>query len=523
MSKLNVGYLYDRCTAFYSGEIAVDYYGETQTYSQIRAQAYSLANALNRIGIGRGEKIAFLMKNCPEYIVSEYALAKNGYARVPLAVLLGNKDHVYMINQTECSAIIYHVKFVDRIREMLPELVTIKHFICVGAGDDEIMDGHLSLRNLIDGHEPNPPFVEVDPEELCGIYFTGGTTGLPKGVMLSHQAWVETVFLEMLETGIEAGERFAFLTPLTHAGGCYILPVLLRNGTCVIIEQFDPGGFLALVDKEKITCTLMVPTMLYMLLDHPDLIKYDLSSLRNILYGAAAIAPERLKKALEVFGPILTQFYGQTEAPMMISVLSRDEHVVADPKKRMEVFSSCGRPTLRTLVRIVDENGEQVKNGEVGEVIAYCPNLMSGYLKNPEESAKTIRSGWLYTGDLGKQDEEGYIFLVDRSKDMIISGGFNIYPREIEDVLFMHDAVKGAAVVGIPHEKWGEAVKAIVVLHENSAVTEEELIEFVKKHKGKLAAPKSVEFWPEIPLTNLGKVDKKKIRARYWEGQQRQI
>jgi len=523
MKGLTAGYLYDWCTSFYKNEVAIRYFNQTFTYGEIKQQAYSLANALSRKGLKKGDRIAFLMKNCPEYVVCEYALVKNGYVRVPLAVLLGNNDHIYMMNQAECTTLIYHEKMSQRVQEMAPHLQTVKHYICVSDSPEKIMEGHEHLQLLIETHDPLLPVEVVDTEDLCGIYFTGGTTGLPKGVMLSHRAWIETVFLEMLETGIDSREKFAFLTPLTHAGGCYLLPVLLRKGTCVIMEQFDPVEFFKTVQKEKVTCSLLVPTMIYMLLDHQDLKKYDLSSLRNILYGAAAIAPERLKQAVDTFGPIFTQFYGQTEAPMMISVLSRDDHIIDDPERQKEVFASCGRPTIRTRVCLVDDHGKEVEKGEVGEVTAYCPNVMDGYLKNPEATAETLKDGWLYTGDLGRQDEEGFIYLVDRTKDMIVSGGFNIYPREVEDALFEHEAVKNAAVVGVPDEKWGEAVKAIVVLNENKPVTEEELISYVKKNKGSLVAPKSIEFWEEIPLTNLGKVDKKKIREKFWEGKQRKI
>ncbi len=528
LSGLTVGYLYDRCTTYYKDEIAIKYYDRAYTYGQVKQQAFSLSNALYQKGLKKGEKIAFLMKNCPEYIICEYALAINGNVRVPLAVLLGNNDHVYMMNQAECTTLIYHEKMAQRVKEMLPELKTVKHFVCVSdhpvqLKTEQLIDGHEHLQSMIKNHESVSRPVETDPEDLCGIYFTGGTTGLPKGVMLSHRAWVETVFLELLETGIEAREKFAYMTPLTHAGGCYILPVFLRKGTCVIMDQFSPKDFLETVQREQVTCTLVVPTMLYMLLDDPDYEKYDLSSLRNILYGAAAIAPERLKQAVDTFGPILTQFFGQTEAPMMISVLSRDDHIIEDPEKQKRVYASCGRPTMRIKVSIVGEDGTEVKTGEVGEVTAFCPNVMHGYLKNPEATAETLKDGWLYTGDLGKQDQEGFIYLVDRTKDMIVSGGFNIFPREVEDALFEHETVKNAAVVGVPHEKWGEAVKAIVVLNEGRTTTEDELIKFVKKSKGKLVAPKSVEFWDAIPVTNLGKVDKKKIREKYWAGKDRRI
>jgi fatty-acyl-CoA synthase len=263
--------------------------------------------------------------------------------------------------------------------------------------------------------------------------------------------------------------------------------------------------------------------MIYVLLDYPDLKKYDFRSLRNIIYGASAIAPERLKQALSTFGPIMTQLFGQTEAPMMMSALSREEHVVADPEREREILSSAGRPTFHAEVKLLDENGNEVKRGEPGEVVVRCPNMMHGYFNNPEVTAETIKEGWLHTGDIAKQDQEGFLYIVDRKKDMIVSGGFNIFPREIEDVLFEHAAVKGAAVIGVPHEKWGEEVKAIVVLHEGKRATEEELIKFVKERKGSLVAPKTVEFWDAIPLTNLGKVDKKAMRTKYWVGKERMV
>ncbi len=523
MISQTVGELYDRCVTFYRGRTAIKHGDRVYTYGEMGEKACRLAGAFAKMGLKKGDRVAFLMANCPEYIFCEYALGKLGNVRVPLAVLLNSSDHVYMMNQSECAALIYHERLASRVREMIPQLETVRHYICIGEDPAEIMDGHVYLNALIDGNPPEVPQVEVSPEDLCGIYYTGGTTGRPKGVMLSHRSWVSTFLTEMLELGLGYDEVFAYATPLTHAGGCLILPVLLRRGTCVILDHFDPGLFLKTAEKEKVTAAFMVPTMIYVLLDYPDLKKYDFSSLRNVIYGAAAIAPERLKQAINTFGPIFTQLYGQTEAPMMISVLPREDHVIADPERERRVFSSCGRPTIPARVRIVDEDGRDVKPGEVGEIVVRHPNMMDGYLKNPEATAAAVRDGWLFTGDLARQDEEGFLYIVDRSKDMIVSGGFNIYPREVEDALHEHPAVKNVAVVGVPHEKWGEAVKAVVVLHEGKSVSEEDLVNFVKDCKGSLMAPKSVEFWDEIPLTNLGKIDKKKIREKFWEGRERRV
>ncbi|MGB8647638.1 MAG: long-chain-fatty-acid--CoA ligase [Anaerolineae bacterium] len=518
-----VGDLYDSCTTHYANHVAIQQGDRTITYRELRDKAYRLAHAFERMGVRKGERVAFLMVNCPEYIFTEYALAKLGAVRVPLAVLLHSNDLVYMMNHAECTTLVYHERLAPRVREMLPHLETVKRFVCVSADATAVPPGHLHLQTLMAECEPRAPEVAIDPEDLCGIYYTGGTTGRPKGVMLPHRAWVNSVLLEMLELGIERREVFAYLTPLTHAGGVLLLPVLLRDGTCLLFDHYDPGQFLAATEKNRITTAFFVPTMLYLLLDHPDLKKYDTRSLRNLIYGAAPIAAERLKQALDTFGPILTQLFGQTEAPMMISALSRDEHVVDDPERQKRILTSCGRPTATTRVRLVDLDDRDVPPGEVGEIIAQPMNMMAGYFKNPEATAKTLKDGWLHTGDLARADEFGYLYIVDRSKDMIVSGGFNVYPREIEDALFEHPAVQGAAVLGVPDPKWGEAVKAIVVLYPGKQVTEAELIEFVKARKGSLMAPKSVEFWEQIPVTNLGKLDKKKLREKFWAGHDRRV
>jgi acyl-CoA synthetase (AMP-forming)/AMP-acid ligase II len=485
--------------------------------------AYRLANAFLELGLQKGQRVAFLMANCPEYIFTEYALAKIGAVRVPLAVLLNSDDHVYMMNHSEAVVLVYHEKLTARVLAMLPQLETVKHFICVSADAGNVPPGHHHLQSMMTNAASEPPQVEVMANDLCGIYYTGGTTGRPKGVMLSHRAWVNAVMLEMLELSLGREEVFAFMTPLTHAGGVLILPVLMRRGVCLVIESFTPTVFLEQTEKERVTAALFVPTMLYLLLDFPDWAKYDTSSLRDILYGAAPIAAERLKQAITRYGPIFSQFYGQTESPMILTALSKEEHVIDDPERERKIFTSCGRATMTTQIKLIGENGQEVQTGEVGEIIARSSFMMDGYFKDPEKTAATIQDGWLHTGDMARRDEEGFLYIVDRAKDMIISGGFNVFPREVEDALFEHEAVRQAAVIGVPDDKWGEAVKAIVVLHAGKTVSEAELIQFVKDRKGSMLAPKSIEFWETIPLTNLGKLDKKKIREPYWRGRDRQI
>lgn len=520
---LTVGQLYDRAVQQGGDAIAISRGGQHLSYRALGDQAARLSGALSALGVGRNDRVAFLMVNCPQYVACEYAVAQLGATRVPLAVLLANDDLAAMVEMARCKVLVYHHKLADRVRQMQAQLPSVEHFICVTGSPDSLAPGHLSLDALVAAQTPTWVRAEVAPEDIAAIYFTGGTTGQSKGVMLSHRAWFHTYWMEMLDFDIGQREVFVFSTPMTHAGGCLILPVLLRQGRCVLLEHFEPGLLLETIESEKASATLLVPSMIYALLDHPQRGNYDTSSLRNVLYGASAIAPERLKQALQVFGPVFTQFFGQTEAPMALVAMKRADHQVQDPTRELAVLTSAGRATYPTLLRLVDEDGQDVATGESGELIARAPNMMSGYLDNPQATAQAVQGGWLHTGDIARMDNTGLITIVDRKKDMIVSGGYNIYPREVEDALFEHPAVQQAAVIGVPHDKWGEEVKALVVLRDGQGASELELIAFVKSRKGSLVAPKSVEFVSAIPLTNLGKPDKKTMRARYWGTRTRNI
>lgn len=522
MRPFTVGELYERAIAHGGDRVAVTDGPRSLSYRELGDHGLRLAAGLQALGVTGGDRVAFLMANCAEYVAWEYAVARCGATRVPLAVLLGDDDHVYMMNFARCRVLVYHARFAARVAAIAPRLASVEHYVCVGEAD-ALPSGHLASAGLLAGHEPRPRPVEVDPEDIAGIYFTGGTTGRPKGVMLSHRSWFHTIYAELLDFDVAWQEVFVFTTPMTHAAGCLLLPVLLRQGRCVLLDRFDPELLLTTIAAERATATLLVPTMLYLLLDHPTRRAHDLGSLRNVLYGAAAIAPERLRQALEAFGPVFTQFFGQTEAPMALTSLPRECHLDRGRPASDEVLASAGRPTYPTAIRIVDDAGMDVPQGEPGELVARAPNVMSGYLDDPAATAEALRDGWLHTGDIARQGPDGLITIVDRKKDVIISGGFNVYPREVEDVLYGHPAVRQAAVVGAPHEKWGEEVRALVVLHEGARADAGELIEFVRARKGALHAPKAIEFTDRIPLTGLGKVNRKAIRARYWAGRSRNV
>jgi fatty-acyl-CoA synthase len=313
--------------------------------------------------------------------------------------------------------------------------------------------------------------------------------------------------------------RFLCCTPLSHAGAAFFVPTLLRGGSLVVLPYFDPERVIDTIEKHRITATMLVPTMVYVLLDNPRLEKADLSSLEILYYGAAAMSPTRLEEGMERLGSIFFQFYGQAECPMTITVLRRDEHTPGDRER----LATCGRPVPWLDVALLDDDGNEVPQGDPGEICVRGPLVMKEYLNKPEQTAEALKFGWLHTGDVARADDGGYFTIVDRKKDMIVTGGFNVFPREVEDVLSSHPAVSAAAVIGVPDEKWGEAVKAVVVRRPGSEVAEAELISLVKDRKGSVSAPKTVDFVDQIPLSPLGKPDKKALRAQYWEGSTRLV
>ena len=313
--------------------------------------------------------------------------------------------------------------------------------------------------------------------------------------------------------------RHLVCTPLSHAGAAFFVPVLLRGGSIVVVPGFDPVKVFEAIQTYRITTIMLVPTMLYILMDHPRIDEFDLSSLETVYYGASAISPARLDEAIGRFGPIFFQFYGQAECPMTITVLRKDEHTRGDLAR----LASCGRPVPWLHVALLDDDGNEVAEGDPGEICVRGPLVMGGYWNLPEQTAEAFAGGWLHTGDIARRDAEGYLTIVDRKKDMIVTGGFNVFPREVEDVLGTHEAVAMSAVVGAPDDKWGEAVTALVVLRPGAEVDADTLIELVKTQKGSLHAPKRIDFVDSIPLSPLGKPDKKAIRARYWDGSDRRV
>jgi acyl-CoA synthetase (AMP-forming)/AMP-acid ligase II len=487
----------------------------TVTAGEIEAEVSRYAQAMAAVGLGPGSPVATLALNRPEVLFSWGAGMQVGCRTTPLTATASAEDHAYILDDAGIETLVFDPELRDRAAQLADRVPGLKHLLSLGPSD--VGKDLNALARSFGARQLNPP--AVDPETVDRIMYTGGTTGRPKGVMGSYRSAAAVIAIQMAEWQWPEQHRFLICSPLSHAGAGFVLPTLLRGGSMMVLPRFDPDQVLDVVEKHKITAMMLVPTMLYALLDHPRLEKADLRSLETIYYGAAAMSPARLEEAITRFGPIFFQFYGQSECPLTITVLRREEHDVSRPGR----LSSCGRPVPWMDVGLLDDGCNHVQVGEPGEICARGPLAMSGYWKQPAQTDEVFRGGWVHTGDVAIQDDEGYLTIVDRKKDMIVSGGFNIFAREIEDVIASHEAVAAVAVIGVPDDKWGEAVKALVVLRSSATASQEELAGLVRDRKGPVHAPKSVEFIDALPTTPLGKVDKAALRNRFWTGQDRNV
>jgi fatty-acyl-CoA synthase len=486
------------------------------TYRAFGALLSRFIQALEARGLRKGDAVATLSANRPEAFLTTAAAYMMGLRITWMHPLASEDDHAYLLEDSGTTTLFVDPDtFTERaaaLKARLPDLRTLYGLGPFAHGED--------ILAAAAAFEPGRLEPKAAADDICILIYTGGTTGKPKGVIHTHRIHVTMVMTELAEWDWPQEVRFLAMTPITHAAGAIIMAVLMQSGTFVMNKGFDADKFFHIVKTHRITGTFLVPTMIYVLLDHPLLAAADLASLQLVIYGASPMSPARLQEAIKVFGPVFMQLYAQSEAPNTVCVLRQVDH---DPEHHPERLASCGLPMIGNQVKLLDESGAEVPVGAVGEISVRGPLVMIGYWNKPEETAFALRHGWLHTGDMARRDADGFIYIVDRSKDMIISGGFNVFPREVEDVLSQHPAVAGAAVIGVPDEKWGEAVKALVVLKPGAAATEAELIKLVRDAKGAVQTPKSIEFVEELPVTGLGKLDKKAIRARYWRGQTRSV
>ncbi len=484
------------------------------TYAELSAQTNRIARFFREIGLKRGDAIALLSGNSPHVVAITQAVQLIGARYTPLHPMGSEDDHVFVLDDAEISTLIVDPALYEGRGRALAGRAKLDRMLALGPTD--------FATDLIAGaatQDAGDAEIDARPEDICNLGYTGGTTGKPKGVVHRHRSVVNMLTQELAYWEWPKEVRFLVATPLSHAAGAMLTPTMVQGGTFFFHQGFDAGAFLETVQRERITAAFVVPTMLYALLDHPNIADYDLSSLEMLIYGAAPASPSRIAEAIARFGPVLCQLYGQSEAPQTICYFGKADH---DPAK-LERLGSCGMPIPANQVRLLKDDGSEAGPGEPGEICFRGPTIMEEYWKRPEETAAAFKDGWLHTGDVARYDDEGYLYIVDRSKDMIVTGGFNVFPREIEDCLAQHPAVAMSVVIGAPDEKWGEAVRAVVVLKPGAEAAPGDLIAMVRDAKGAVYAPKYLEFAETLPHTAVGKLDRKAVRAAYWGDRARMV
>lgn len=482
--------------------------GKAWTGGDIVTKISQLSQALTRHGVKQGARVALLAGNSVEVLLLHNALAFSGGCLVAMHPMGSADDHLFAIEDGEVDVLIFDPKkFAPRARELQQRTNRLKSLLSLGPSElgADLLGEAATLT-------PGPLVApQLDPSTVTRLSYSGGTTGKPKAIPGSPRVGAQALQIMLTDWEWPVDPRILAVVPLSHAGGSLFGPMLLKNGTMVVMQSFDPGEVLRVIQDYRITCTMLVPTMIYALLDHPDFDKYDLSSLETIFYGASLMSPVRLKEGIERIGPVFFQFYGQAEAPMTVMTMRRSEHIADNPQR----MSSCGRPVPWVTVGLLDNDNNPVADGEPGEICVRGPLVMDGYLNRDELNRETFAGGWLHTGDVAVKDPDGFYRIVDRKKDMIVTGGFNVFPSEIENVIASHPAVAQVSVFGTPDEKWGETVTAAIVLRKGADVLKDEIVALVKKHKGSVQAPKRVEFVEAIPQTAVGKPDKKALRQQF--------
>jgi long-chain acyl-CoA synthetase len=483
------------------------------TFKQYNDHANSLINWLRDKGIKKGQVVGIIAWNCTEYAEIFGAAGKGGYILAPFNARVSPKELEYLINDSGASVLFMDSDFADTVIGLKSQTPGVKHIICFSPKQDTV-----SYTEILSKSSAAEPDLEQDhDDDPMLLLYTSGTTGTPKGALYTQGQWREDILSHNIEMHLDINDKGLLIMPYFHIGGIIWHSVFYYRGvTNYIMKNFDPRGLLKTIQDEKITNLCVVPTHIVELINLPDLDSFDTGSLKRVKYVGSPMPLELIKKAIKKWGPIFFQGYGQTETGPDICFLKEADHnVIYKSEAEQQKLRSCGRPVLDVHVRIVDEENNDVPPGETGEIIVHSRHLMKEYWNKPKETAETIIDGWLHTRDMGRMDEEGYIYLVDRKSDMIISGGENIYPREVEEVLYRHPAVLECAVIGIPDAKWVEAVHAVVVIKKGSAATKEDIIDFCKNNIARYKAPKSMEIVDALPKNASGKILKKELRLKW--------
>ena len=532
---MNVADQIHRCAALYSDAPAARCGDEVRSYREIEERSNRLAQALLAHGLVHGDRVAVWMENSIRCVEIDFALAKAGLVRVSLNPRLTAQEARFIFQDSGARVLCHGASFDSQIGAATQDTPELTLHLRVDESDTGAHPVHLpgqaavavigasngasngaahasrDYEAFLAAGNPSPPGCVIDAEDLYCLFYTSGTTGRPKGVMLSHRSILHVSWNLLMEIGpVEVGEKALLMQPLSHGAGFFVLPQFMKGGCCVIMRHFDPAEVLRLAAEHGIEMIKLIPTMLQRILRVPGVEHVRLPSLRALVYGASPMPEEPLKRAIEVFGPgKLVQIYGQSECPVTLTVLPGREHRADNPYPQR--LLSAGRPWPTVEVRVVDDDSRDVAPGGVGEVVLRGPHLMSGYWRRPDLTAEVLRDGWLRTKDMGRIDEHGFVYLLGRKDEMIISGGYNIAPREVEDVLYRHDSVVEAAVVGEADAEWGQAVVAYVVLRDGMSSDVLTLQDFAREHLG-FKRPKRMYRLDELPKNAAGKIQKTALR-----------
>ncbi len=496
---------------------ALVFEGSRITYEHLQERVNRLASALEGLGVGPGDRVAMLQVNCHQYIEAYFAVAKLDAVYVPLNFRARADELTHMVNDASPKALLVGDRYVRLVQECAPSLNSVEHYIAL----EESVDGWHDYDALLAEGENIERFPHGDDDDLTIILFTSGTTEFPKGVMLSHDSFSSYILSTVSPADPDEEERNILTVPLYHIAGVQsVMAAIFGGRTLVIQRQFEAKEWMELVETERANRAMMVPTMLKMLMDHPDFRQHDLSSLSIITYGAAPMPLEVIKRAIGEFpGMQFINAFGQTETAATITMLPPEDHLLVGTAEEIESklrhLSSIGKPLDDVDVQIFNEEGEPVEQGEVGEIAARGARLMKGYWGQEDATTETIRGGWLFTGDLGYMDGDGYIFLAGRARDFIKRGGEMISPEEVEQALQSHHAIEEAAIIGVPDVDWGERVRAIVVLKDGESASEEDIAEFCRQRLASFKKPESVVFCDELPRNPMGKVLKRLLKEEY--------
>jgi acyl-CoA synthetase (AMP-forming)/AMP-acid ligase II len=498
------------------------------TYEEFCDRVNRLSVSLREVGVRKEDKVVILHRNCHCFLESYYAIARIGAVSVPINHRLSPAEISFILHDSESKTLIVDPLFKRQIESIRREIRGVKKIIWTGEDPGSEEDRDMSYEVAL--QETSPHVISegrIADEHIAQIYYTSGTTGRPKGVMLSHKNVSVHALGTIAELHLTDRDVWVHVAPLFHLADAWATwAITWVGGTHVLVREFNPKVVLETIEREKVTITNLIPTMLNLMVNDPDVGNHDYRSLRVLLSGGAPIAPEVVRKIVETFKCDYIQTYGMTEtSPYLTLSILKDHLKNRSYEDQLRFKSKTGREFIGVQLKVVNDQGKEIKRDEkeVGEIVARGDIVTKGYWKLPEETEKSIRDDWLYTGDMAVMDEEGYVTIVDRKKDVIITGGENVYSTEVENVLYMHPSVLECAVIGVPDPKWGEAVKGMVVLRGGQKAAEAEIIQFCKDRIAHYKAPKSIDFIDALPRTGSGKIHKKGLRDRYWEGYEKKI